>query len=374
MSAVILIDYASRHLVSEFDIVAFAQAEFSIPEIKTFGIYVVCADEIEYNRARRNSGVHRAVIVSNVRKLIRRSHLSVVINLLGLEAGTRTDFEGIKRTALESGSHYFGPALQGPITDRGLICFDRPVISIAAGSKHSGKTLLASALSLEMMRRGWSVTIVSVERSPKTIGLLHNSKSDTIRLDRLGHHAKHWLRIGDRYRGVARIVQAEALSKEDSKNIILVDNSGASVAPVKAEIGIMVGRTMGETTNVLQLFSDRTVLVGNELKTEGFELGHVSLSYRVAFSQLLSMQPSSRHFVYLLYNGGGAINAIRELVNVDIVQFVTLESQLSKIHIRRFDVLITDDYDWQRLSTYTDNIIQIAVTIDKIDISALDDL
>jgi hypothetical protein len=374
MSAVILIDYASRHLISEFDIVAFSQVEFSIPETKICSIYVVCADEIEYDRAKRNSGPHGAVIVSNVRRLIRRKRPSVVINLLGVEAGTRADFEEIKRTALESDSQYFGPNLQGPTTEQELICFDSPVISIAAGSKHSGKTLLASAISREMMRRGWNVTIISVERSPKTIGLLHNAKSDTIRLDRLGHHAKHWLRIGDRYRGVARIVQAETLPKADLKNIILVDNSGASVAPVKADIGIMVGKTMGETSNILQLFSNRKVLIGGKAKVDGFDLGYASVGYRVTFSRLPSIEPSTRYFVYLLYNGDGAFDAIRELVVVDIIKYVTSESELSKMRIRPSDVLITDDYDWQRLSTYTDNIIQIAVTMDNIDIPALDDL
>jgi hypothetical protein len=371
MPAIVLVDYASRDTLEGFDVGAYVRRELHV-EIDDYRICFVCSSIIECRRVESNYGGYHAVLMSDVPNFVSQQRGAAIVNLLGIEAGSVVDFSNIERAARSQGSMYFGPDLQaaGDIRAFGL---SGHVISIAADGKHWGKTLLAAGLSRQLSRREREVTVISIERSPKLLARHPNPKSDAVRLSELGYRAKHWMRFGDDIRGVARVAVAEPI-ETDSERIIIIDNSGASVAPVRADIGIILGDPTGETATILRSVSNRTVHMGGSDNVGGVDVGSFSSTYRIVISSVIDSGADRRYFLYMLYQGEDATGAIERLLNVRIERFVLSESELAQLEIRATDVLVTDDYNWTRLLERTRNIIQVAIDLEPIEIPGLNEL
>lgn len=145
-------------------------------------------------------------------------------------------------SAALGGAWYVTPGLRIPPCPP-LRCGRRAlVISIVGDSKSVGKTTLASSMAQYLAAKGETVTIVSVERSPLLLpsGRL-NQSSDCNTHRAVGLRVVHFQRFGELLPYVPHIADDPKSRFSRLRGVVIVDNSGASVLPVRSHVVIRLG-------------------------------------------------------------------------------------------------------------------------------------
>lgn len=301
------------------------------------------------------------------REFVRREDVDGILDLLGVEVRA-VDHHALRDECNISGKSYYGPKLNlneivGQVQD-----ITPRVVSVVADGKHCGKTLISMHLAAALRELGHSPLVVSIERSPDTIDDRPNLKSDYIRARRKNIAARHIMRIGDWFLGVARM--EHSILPEPEYDYVIVDNSGASIAPIKPDLIVEVGNWSHESL-VPRLFGRTEIIRPTPLRKSKSTLD-VTYDVECEIDRTVGdpLQEGALAIGLFLYRGLTREAVAKILPSNPFSVIMTKEVDLrQKLNVySNIELLVTDDYTAERYRPFFNTIVIVSPRITNLGI------
>ena len=211
--------------------------------------------------------------------------------------------------------------------------------------------------------------MLSVERSPIYINGVPNPKSDCIRLRSEGLEAHHTLRVGDWAPRIARLDHVGAWL--ESRSVLIVDNSGGSIAPVRPTLMIGINADPVEqfepmeTTSFCRLEMAREAPLLNNQYRIGLE---------VVPGPTSRLDPVGKAICYFVLSSLDIQMGERLYPQCNIVGLAQSEAELTSGKFPEDVGLITDDYLSDRYASKFRFVSRVKAQIIEFRCDAIDQL
>lgn len=351
MKLAVLLDFSSRDLMLDAVSMKQALSLHGAPATAELAFIVVSSSLADLARLPDSLGAPWPLDVDT-----KLRGYDGVLSLLGLEVlGSAAAYNDLEARCRDLGLLYFGPTGADNIALRKAL---PSVISIVGATKHAGKTIVAEHLYRAVQAVGLHAHIFSVERSPQQIDANDNPRSDYVRLARRGAKVSHVLRTGDLAPGLAMIPPLQL----PECDVLIIDNSGASIAPYRSQFSIEVGPVPSQALALNPTISERKLRLCCGAEGEG------DIAMELAASLVDSHGDLQDGAIAMLLHRCLLPSHLPSSLQQSIRALTRDENELaSLLEAHKCSWIITDDYQWRRYEATGARVRHLEIEVSTLD-------